>query len=197
MSHSMPALAVPDDPDMPPARAEVTKAEYPAWWRHVEHEMALVTVDALLEDDPGGQELQGIRLAVGEWDETGDFSGRALMSLSYAEGDGQRLIRSEANVGLVLLFVGPVRALPTFGAGLEYRGAGPDAGLAFLLDIGFEVAVWLPGNWQVAASIQRNFGFPSGTRNEVAFAIRYSPRRHLWWPGPEPPEEPSTAGEQE
>lgn len=76
------------------------KAGRPEWWGGWDHDRPIVAVEALLEDDPGGQELQGIRLAAGYWDESAcDFNIRGLWSLSYAAGEGQRVIRSEHRPG--------------------------------------------------------------------------------------------------
>src|SRR6185295_2921670 len=83
------------------------------------------------------------------------------------------------DASLFSLPLGPIRLTPQFRLGGEYRSDPPDDGLAGLAGIGFEVGFWLGRSLQVAVSWDRDFGFPSGTRNLSEVAIRWA---HL--PGP-------------
>ena len=135
------------------------------------------SVEGLSGDDPNGVSLQGLRVSVGPWIED-EYYGRVCFWGAYQHGDEQTVSSAggELAMGLPL---GPFRILPRFRVGFEYRAQAPDDGIAGLAGLGIELSVWLGRHLQLAVSRDRDFGFPSGTRDLSGIALRWA---HV--PGP-------------
>lgn len=140
-------------------------------------------VELVREVDPGDQELVGLKFSAGAVDEPTEYSdGRAESSLTALLGDNQHVYRASLDVGLSLFAVKSAIVIPRIGLGLEYRGSPPQAGVGGVFSVGVEVATWIKKRAQVAFFVDRTFGFPSGTRNQFGFAIRWVAKRLPWWP---------------
>jgi hypothetical protein len=141
-------------------------------------ESRVFSLEALSGDDPGGVPLQGFRGAWGSQEEDEIF-GRVGLWGAYQHGDDQSVTSAGMEVGAPMLPLGPVRLGPRFRLGLESRSAPPDDGLAALAGIGLEIGFWFGRHVQLAVAWDRDFGFPSGTRDVTGIALRWA---HV--PGP-------------
>ena len=140
-------------------------------------------VDVCREMDPGGQQLTGIRFSAGGVDVPGSGNDvHAETSATLLVGDGQHTYRANLGVGLTLFAVKGLLVVPRFGSGIEYRTSAPDAGWAGVFGVGVEISAWIKKKAELAFLVDRNFGFPSGTRNQYGVAVRRGGKRLPWWP---------------
>jgi hypothetical protein len=170
----------------PAARAEEPSVGRAAlsfpWTGTAPTERALVAAEWTRGVDPSGEEMHGVRLGLGSWNEVSEgFKGRGLWYVSASKGESQRVYRAGFDAGWPWLFhAGPFRLVPMRVLGeLQYRGDDPDAGFAGALGLGAEAAVWLAPFLQVAAGAQRTFGAPVGTESQITLGLRLSPRSFL------------------
>ncbi|HYV20812.1 MAG TPA: ankyrin repeat domain-containing protein [Verrucomicrobiae bacterium] len=166
------AMADPQDPAKRPDHSVAPEPFGPG------DESRVFTVEGLSGDDPDGVSLQGLRGGYGLHAED-EYIGRVGFWGAYQRGEGQTVASGGAEVGFPMLPWGPVRIGPRFRLGLEHRAAPPDDGLAALAGIGFEVGLWFGRHVQLAVAWDRDFGFPSGTRDVTGIALRWA---HV--PGP-------------
>ncbi len=123
------------------------------------------------------EELHGVTLSAGLWDEEGDFPGRILYWAYLGRTSERDYASIGANLGFSLAPMGPVRIVPALKLGAGYEWSGPAVGFEALPGIGLEVAWWLASKYQVALGIDRDFGAHSGTRNVIGFSVRWSPKQ--------------------
>jgi hypothetical protein len=134
-------------------------------------EALVYSVEALQGDDPAGVHLTGLRVSAGPWSED-EFYGRVFFWGAFQKGENQKVTSAGAEVAVGPPF-GPFRLMPRFRLGFEHRAEPPDDGFAALAGIGLELNLWLGRHLQVAVSADRDFGFPSGTRDLVGLALRW------------------------
>ncbi len=132
------------------------------------------------ETDPGGPDLEGWRVATGLWDEIGGYK-IALYMMSETGGD-QDVYGIGADLMLYPPWKNPVRiGFPLVRLGIEHRSSDPQDGIGGIFGIGTEVGLWVDQSWQISATVIREFGFPSGTRDEVGINIRWlHPGSSVW-----------------
>lgn len=170
-------LCQADEVNEPEDEEEVPQAEpEKPWWRGpFGEDVTLISVDRTRETDPSGERLRGIRFALRMWqDEYDDLAGivGGGYYLTIKEGKTRKIFDAGVELHLFNTAVGPVRLGPRLRLGLEYRDDEPDQGIGGVFAIGWNVAVWLNKRIQLAIMADREFGFPSGTRNQIGFSFR-------------------------
>jgi hypothetical protein len=135
------------------------------------NESLVYSIESLQGDDPDGVHLTGLRASFGRWVED-EFYERAFLWGAFQQGENQKVTSAGAEFALGPPF-GPFRVMPRFRLGFEHRAEPPDDGFAGLAGIGIELNLWLGRHLQVAVSTDRDFGFPSGTRNLTGLALRW------------------------
>jgi len=156
-----------------------------SWSRGPDGEdLGTVAVAWIQEDDPNGERLHGIRLEAGSWDETADeFKLAGGFWLSGQHGGSQRVFDGGLNIGWVFCRIGPVRVvLPQVKAGLEHRRRPPHDGFGGVLGVGIDAGIWIARRAELAVVLAREFEFPAGTRNQIAFVFRWGSPGLRWWP---------------
>ena len=150
-------------------------------WGPISEERILFSIERTGETDPGGEYLRGFKAGFGTWDETeSEFGGGAgTYWLAFKQGDNLKVYGMGVDAGLLIIPLGPVRVFPRLKVGLEYRADPPDSGPTGLVGMGVEFGVWLGRGLELAVIADRDFGFPSGTRNQVGFVLRIGIRP--WW----------------
>ena len=152
-------------------------AQTPPWWRGpFEEDVCLVSVDRTSETDPSDQELRGLRLAWRCWqDEYDDMIGIGAggFYLGAKEGKEQQVVDLGMELSLLNIAAGPVRFGPRIRLGLEHRDSEPHRGIGGVSSVGFQVVVWLGKRFQLGVLADREFGFESGTRDQLAFSVRF------------------------
>jgi hypothetical protein len=130
------------------------------------------SLEAIQGDDAAGVHLTGWRVSAGPWIED-EFYGRAVVWGAFQQGEDQQVASAGTELALGVPF-GPFRLMPRFRLGFEHRARPPDDGFAALAGIGIELNLWLGQRFQVAVSVDRDFGFPSGTRELTGIALRWA-----------------------
>ncbi len=132
------------------------------------------------ETDPGGSRLEGWRVATGLWDEIGGY--KIALYMMGETGDDQSVYGVGADLMLYPPWKNPLRiGFPLVRLGIEHRSSDPQDGLSGIFGVGTEVGLWIGKSWQVSATVIREFGFPSGTRDEVGINIRWlHPGSSVW-----------------
>ena len=124
------------------------------------------------ETDPGGPSLEGWRVATGLWDETGGY--KVALYMMGETGDDQDVFGIGADLMLFPPWKNPLRiGFPLVRLGIEHRSSDPQDGISGIFGIGTEIGLWIGKSWQVSATVVREFGFPSGTRDEVGINVRW------------------------
>ena len=164
-----------DDPDGQETNEE---EQTQPWWRGTfGKEISLVSIDRTIETDPSDEDLRGVRLAFRSWQDYYDDMlgmGGGGFYLGKKEGREQDVIDLGVELSLMNIAAGPVRFGPRFRLGLEHRDSEPHRGTGGVGAVGFQIAVWLGRRIQIAVLWDREFGFESGTRNQLAFSFRFA-----------------------
>lgn len=165
------------------SEAETPWEEPYVWWLGPRDSLqGLISIGRTRERDPGGEVMRGLRLSLGPWAEIPELGAfRAFAWLSARRGEEQRVVAAGVTAGMFMTYIGPFRVYPHLKIGIEHRRRSPDEGLAGLGGVGLEAALWIGRHWQIAASADRNFGFPSGTRNQVGIELRWGRPEVFWW----------------
>jgi hypothetical protein len=168
--------------DAPAEEESAEPAPYRFWLGPRDSLQGLISITRTRERDPGGEVMRGLKLGLGPWAEIPGVGGlRAFGWLSARRGDEQRVIGAGVTAGYFMTYVGPFRIYPHAKIGLEHRRRAPHDGFGGLAGVGVEVAFWAGEHWQIAVTADRNFGFPSGTRNQVGIALRFGHEEVFWW----------------
>jgi hypothetical protein len=146
------------------------------------YEQRMVWVEATRETDPSGIRLEGLRLSWAVISGSDDDFGPMGMSLylDHRIGDDQRVTGSGLQLLLPYLPVGSQGSVAVglrFKLGIEHRSSAPDDGFGRVAGIGAELGVWAGTRIQFVLMVDREFGFSSGTRNQVAAGVRFGVAR--------------------
>lgn len=146
------------------------------------YDQRMVWIEGTRETDPSGIRLEGVRLSWGMISGGSDCMGPMGIAfyLDHKTGDYQRVTGS--GLQLLMPYVpigsqGVAAAGLRFKLGIEQRHSAPDKGIGGVAGVGIEVGVWIGHRAQVALMVDRDFGFPSGTRNQVARGLRFGVAR--------------------
>ena len=144
----------------------------PAWESRYNWNLAGIAFTR--SEDPGGDDLNGIRLSWGGCDcsgsDIGDMGGEIFVQAEY--GDTLDVYETGGQLRWPVFWFHYLDCTPRVTLGIEYRRDDPNQGLGGYGGIGFEVGTWAGNRVKIAACVDREFGFSSGTRNQYGIAVR-------------------------